>query len=74
MIGADLKAAQQVDEVAANIAGTAEADRTLGLIQHGIAHPDALHVAALKVWSDHGSQGLLGLHRRLQKALERTAP
>ena len=59
------------DHVAGNIAGAAEADRTLGLIQNGIAHPDALHVAAMKVWGDGGSPSLLGFHRRLQKALER---
>lgn len=72
MIGHDTKpAASLADQVDANLAGQAEARLALARVQQDVAHPDAFHVSAMKVWATHGSAGLLGWHRTVQKALER---
>ena len=60
------------DLAAGNVAGQLEADRALDLVLRSVAHPDTLHMSALKAWADHGEPGLAGWHRRVQKVLERS--
>lgn len=59
------------DAVAASIAGQRAAGLALDAIARGTSHPDQLHVVMIDVRRRFGEAGLVGAHRRLQKALER---
>ncbi len=59
------------DIISEHIAGHDAARKALAAIDGGSSHPDALHAALMAIWAAHGSPGLAGAHRAIQKRLER---
>ena len=57
--------------VGEHLVGQQAANRFIDSLRNETLHPDALHVAAMKVWASGGSGALLGFHRVLMKRLER---